>query len=131
EWREAEVDGEPVLLSADIGPAVVGMRRARIVMPAWVLGIDRELRRLLLLHEREHMRARDPQLLLAGLMLVAVLPWNPFVWLQFLRLRLAIEVDCDARVLRTSRDARGYGALLLEVGRQRSGGAALALAFGE
>ncbi len=131
DWREAEVDGERVLLSADIGPAVVGLRRARIVMPTWVLGIDRELRRLLLLHEREHMRAHDPQLLLAGLILVAVLPWNPFVWVQFLRLRLAIEVDCDARVLRTSRDARGYGALLLEVGRQRSGGAALALAFGE
>lgn len=130
-WREAELDGESVLLSGDVGPAVVGLRRTRIVMPGWVLGIDRELRRLLLLHEREHMRARDPLLLVAGLAALVVVPWNPFVWIQFFRLRLAIELDCDARVLRASGDARGYGTLLIEVGRQRSGGAALALAFGE
>ncbi|MHB1169477.1 MAG: M56 family metallopeptidase [Longimicrobiales bacterium] len=130
-WREAELDGESVLLSGDVGPAVVGLRRTRIVMPGWVLGIDRELRRLLLLHEREHMRARDPLLLVAGLAALVVAPWNPFVWIQFFRLRLAIELDCDARVLRASGDARGYGTLLIEVGRQRSGGAALALAFGE
>lgn len=131
DWREAEVDGEQVLLSDDIGPAVVGLRRARIVMPDWALEIDRELRRMLLLHEREHMRAHDPLFLAGGLVALVIMPWNPFAWVQFYRLRLAIELDCDARVLRASGDARGYGNLLIEVGRQRSGGAALALAFGE
>lgn len=131
DWREAEVDGEQVLLSDDVGPAVVGLRRARIVMPDWALEIDRELRRMLLLHEREHMRAHDPLLLAGGLVALVIMPWNPFAWVQFYRLRLAIELDCDARVLRASGDARGYGNLLIEVGRQRSGSAALALAFGE
>jgi TonB family protein len=36
------------------------------------------------------------------------------------RLREAIELDCDARVLRRAPDARQYGALLLEVGRRRA-----------
>ncbi|MGH7444422.1 MAG: TonB family protein [Longimicrobiales bacterium] len=130
-WVETEVDGERVLVSADVGPAVVGIGRGRIVMPRWVLGIERDLRHLLLLHEREHLLAGDPRLLVVGLAGIVCAPWNPFIWLQFLRLRLAVEIDCDARVLRASGDARGYGSLLLEVGRHRAGGTTLAVAFGE
>lgn len=130
-WVETELDGERVLVSADVGPAVVGIGRGRIVMPRWVLGIERDLRHLLLLHEREHLLAGDPRLLVVGLAGIVCAPWNPFIWLQFLRLRLAVEIDCDARVLRASGDARGYGSLLLEVGRHRAGGTTLAVAFGE
>lgn len=129
-WQESEVDGVAVLLSDDVGPAVVGLGRARIVMPRWTLGIDGALRRLLLLHESEHVRSGDPRLVFAGLLALVVAPWNVFAWLQYLRLRLAIEIDCDARVLRASRDARSYGELLLEVGRRRAE-PALAVAFGE
>jgi TonB family protein len=57
---------------------------------------------------------------LAGLALVVAMPWNLPLWWQFARLRMAIEMDCDGRVLRRERDARAYGALLLEVGRRRS-----------
>lgn len=129
-WQRAELDGERVLLSEDVGPAVVGLRRGEIVMPRWALQIDVALRRLLLRHEREHLRAGDPRLLFAGLAAIVCAPWNPFVWIQFLRLRLAVEIDCDARVLRAFGDARGYGSLLLEVGRFRTE-PALAVAFGE
>lgn len=129
-WQESEVDGVAVLLSDDVGPAVVGLGRARIVMPRWTLGIDAALRRLLLLHESEHVRSGDPRLMFAGLLAIVIAPWNGFAWLQYLRLRLAIEIDCDARVLRASRDARSYGELLLEVGRRRAE-PALAVAFGE
>lgn len=129
-WERAELEGQPVLLSDDVGPAVVGLARGEIVMPRWTLAIERDLRRLLLLHEREHVLAGDPRLLFAGLAALVLAPWNPFVWIQFLRLRLAIEIDCDARVLHASRDARSYGALLLEVGRYRTE-PALAVAFGE
>ena len=65
----------------------------------------------------EHQRAGDTTLLsLAQLVLVAM-PWNPLAWWQVRRLRLAIELDCDARVLRAEPDVRSYGTLLLEVGR--------------
>ena len=37
------------------------------------------------------------------------------------RLRIAVEMDCDARVLRRFPDVRGYGALLLDVGGLMTG----------
>jgi TonB family protein len=121
-WRAAEVDGVPVLLSAGTGPAVVGLFRSRIVLPAWVAQADPAERTLLLEHEREHLRAGDPRLLALGLMMVVVAPWNPAAWYGLRRLRLAIEIDCDARVLARRADVRAYGSLLLEVGRRASSG---------
>lgn len=122
-WRAAEVDGVSVLLSAGTGPAVVGLFRSRIVLPAWVADVGPAERALLLEHEREHLRAGDPRLLALGLAMVVLAPWNPAAWYGLRRLRLAIEVDCDARVLARRADVRAYGSLLLEVGRRaRSGG---------
>lgn len=119
-WRSREVDGERVLVSRDVGPAALGVRRAVVVVPSWALELEADLRRLMLLHEREHVRAGDPRLLLASLMLVALMPWNPVLWFQAARLRNAIELDCDGRVLRHRVDPARYGALLLEVGRRRA-----------
>jgi len=131
-WQEAEVDGHRVLLTRDIGPAVAGLLRGRIVLPAWALQLAPPLRALMLEHEAEHLRAGDPRLLGGGLLLVALLPWNPVAWWQLRRLRLAIEVDCDARVLRRHPDARTYGDLLLAMGaRTRRMPLAAAAAFSE
>ena len=49
-------------------------------------------------HEREHQRARDPLLLHAAAVGALVMPWNPAVWWMLSRLKLAVEMDCDARV---------------------------------
>ena len=130
-WRAAEVEGVPVLVSPATGPAVVGLFRSRIVLPAWVLDADPDVRALLLEHEREHLRAGDPRLLALGLACVALAPWNPAAWYALRRLRLAMEVDCDARVLARRADVRAYGSLLLEVGRRGTGGRLLAAAFSE
>jgi hypothetical protein len=48
------------------------------------------------------------------------MPWNAALWWLMVRLGMAVELDCDARVLRDA-DARSYGDLLLEVARPRSG----------
>lgn len=119
-WAPAEVDGVPVLVSADVGPAVVGLLRGRIVLPQWVVDGDAESRALVMEHEREHLRAGDPRLLAGALALAVLTPWNPAVWWQLRRLRLAVEADCDARVLRRRGDVRAYGSVLLEVGRRAS-----------
>jgi TonB family protein len=119
-WRRGEVDGVAVMVSAATGPAALGLFRGRVVLPEWALSLDDRLRRLLVLHEAEHVRAKDPQLALAGLVACALMPWNVALWWQLARLRLAIEVDCDARVLRQYDDAAGYGTLLLEVGQRRA-----------
>lgn len=126
-WRAAEVDGVRVLVSREVGPAAMGVVRSTIVVPEWALSLEDRFRRLLLLHEAEHLRAGDPRLLLGGLLAVVAMPWNPVLWWQFRRLRQALELDCDDRVLRSEPDARSYGLLLLEVGRRRGpGGLALA-----
>lgn len=131
-WRAAEVDGVSVLLSPATGPAVFGFFRGRIVLPQWVMAdAPAEVRTLLLEHEREHLRAGDPRLLALGLATVALMPWNPAAWWTLRRLRLAVEVDCDARVLARRADVRAYGTLLLEVGRRGTGGRLLAVAFSE
>jgi TonB family protein len=48
------------------------------------------------------------------------MPWNPALWFQARRLRLAIEMDCDARVLRAHPSAERYGMLLLTIAQRRS-----------
>lgn len=130
-WRAAELAGVPVLISPDTGPAVVGLVRSRIVLPEWAADADPEQRGLLLAHETEHLRAGDPRLLALGLAALVLAPWNPAVWWQLRRLRLAVEIDCDARVLRRRGDVRAYGSLLLEVGRRASGSALAVAAFSE
>ncbi len=130
-WGRACVDGVRVYVSRDVGPAALGFFGGAIVVPEWALALEARLRRLMLLHEREHVRAGDPRLLWLGLAAAVAMPWNPLVWWQLRRLRLAIEVDCDARVLRRAPDARAYGTLLLEVGRHHCGGRLLAAALAE
>ena len=121
-WRERKVDGLRVLVSADTGPAVVGWIRGRIVVPEWVVrDADPSVRRMILQHETEHLVAGDPRMLAFALAAVALVPWSPAAWWQLRRLRLAMEVDCDARVLARRADVRAYGELLLEVGRRGAG----------
>jgi TonB family protein len=130
-WHRTELEGGTVYLTRHTGPAAMGVVRGVVVLPAWVLELDAELRSLLLQHEREHVRAGDPRLLLTGLMLLATMPWNPVLWFALLRLRNAIEMDCDGRVLARGVDPGRYGSLLLEVGRRRGGSALVMATFAE
>lgn len=130
-WPLRVIAGMPVLVSERTGPALVGFAAPDIVVPSWVLDWDDRSLRLLVAHEREHDRAGDPLLLLASAAALVLLPWNLPLWWQVRRLRLAIEVDCDARVLRRHPDARQYGLLLLEVGALASRGAVSVAAFSE
>jgi hypothetical protein len=115
EWVPREVDGRGVWVSADTGPAVVGVLRGRIVLPEWVLERDAGERSLVLAHEEEHVRAHDPRLLFGALLVLAALPWNLPLWWQWRRLRQAVELDCDRRVLARAPDPRAYGRLLVDV----------------
>lgn len=115
-WSEATVCGEHVLVAPDAGPAVAGLLRPRIVVPAWLLqepGKQHDV----LAHERSHLEAGDPRLIALAVALLALMPWNPLLWWQLHRLRRAIEVDCDTRVLRGGRDPAAYCETLLHVGQ--------------
>ncbi|HEY4306592.1 MAG TPA: M56 family metallopeptidase [Gemmatimonadaceae bacterium] len=119
-WRLHRVDEVDVRIAAHDGPAVVGLRRMDVVLPEWVLSLDEAERAMVLCHENEHRRAFDPQLLFAATLLVAIMPWNIALWLMMRRVRLAVEMDCDARVLRRHPTPRTYGLLMLAVAARRS-----------
>jgi hypothetical protein len=107
-WPRQLLGQYAVLVTHNVGPAVFGVLRPAIVVPQWLLEQPSERREAALRHEAQHIAARDPALLLAGLLLLALTPWNIPLWWQLRRLRLAIEVDCDARVLRTGMERRSY-----------------------
>lgn len=109
------VEGVPVLLSRNIGPALLGVRRFRVVIPRWVTEMSAADIRTILTHEKQHAKAGDPTLIHSALLMTALQPWNPALWFALSRLRLATETDCDARVLGTNGDARHYGHLLVDV----------------
>ncbi len=108
----------PIVLTDSLGPAATGILHPRILLPRWALGLDPGSRALMLRHEREHLAARDPALLFVASLVVALLPWNFVLWWIAGRLRTAIELDCDARVLRRAPDVRRYAELLLLVGER-------------
>jgi beta-lactamase regulating signal transducer with metallopeptidase domain len=112
---EHVVDGIRVRITEAVGPAAVGVRRPLILLPRWTSELAPHLRALVMLHEREHVASGDPAMLLSAVVLVTLFPWSPALWWALHRLRLSIEMDCDARVLRRHPDIRQYGQLLLFV----------------
>lgn len=121
-WRDTQIQGTRVLLSADVGPAAVGLADPQIVIPKWVLDENPETQRLILAHEQEHLWAGDTQLRFWLRMWALAFPWNLALWWQLKRLDLAVELDCDRRVLqRMPEKRRAYGGLLLDVGGRKSG----------
>ena len=119
-WPEAELLGHRVLVSPSFGPILVGFVHPRVVVPQWVLHRSAGEQRLILDHELAHIRGRDPIVLGVACALVALMPWNPAVWIILSRLRLAVEIDCDARVLRGGASAHRYGSLLVDVAERAS-----------
>jgi bla regulator protein BlaR1 len=128
-WQHVRIGRTTAWLSEDTGPAVVGVLRNSIVVPAWVLELEEDVQQLISLHEEEHLKAGDLRLMITGLLLVCLAPWNPALWWQLRRLRLALEADCDVRVLRQGADVLEYSSLLLEVGGRSGRHHLPALAF--
>jgi TonB-dependent SusC/RagA subfamily outer membrane receptor len=128
-WAHVRIGNTTAWLSEDTGPAVVGVFQNSIVVPAWVLELEQDIQQLISLHEEEHLKAGDLRLMLTGLLFVLLAPWNPAIWWQLRRLRLALEADCDVRVLRQGADVLTYSSLLLEVGGRSAQHHLPALAF--
>jgi len=130
-WPTERAVGEDLLISDGVGPAVVGLFKPSIVLPRWALSLEKEDLKIILLHEAEHRKARDPALLASGILAVALAPWNPGLWWCFRRLRLAVEGDCDGRVLGRGIPRKQYGQLLLGVASGARGLFPLAPALAE
>jgi beta-lactamase regulating signal transducer with metallopeptidase domain len=118
----AIVDGMPVVVTDLAGPATVGLWRSHVLVPRWVLAMPRAQRQYVLRHEEEHRRAHDAKLLFLASLTLLLMPWNLAMWWQLRRLCLAIEIDCDNRVVNGLGDATAYGELLLKVAQASSRG---------
>src|SRR5438045_3381046 len=75
-WRALDLDGASFLVTPNLGPAVIGLVRPRVIVPEWALSLDEKARALMLRHEIEHIRARDPLLLFVAAAAIALFPWN-------------------------------------------------------
>ena len=130
-WTRARIAEESVLVTDGLGPAVVGFFDPVIALPAWTLKEHAARVQLIIAHEREHLRAGDQRVIALAWIAAIALPWNLVVMWMIARLRHAIEIDCDARVVRRHRDIRGYGELLIDVSRRPASMAAGLTAFAE
>jgi beta-lactamase regulating signal transducer with metallopeptidase domain len=119
-WVPAQLAGHAVLLTDELGPAVIGWRRFTTVIPRWALTFDERARALMLEHEAEHARSGDPYLRSVALVALILMPWNPAIWWAMRRLRLAVEIDCDRRLISRGVDPHRYASLLLAVGERMS-----------
>jgi bla regulator protein blaR1 len=109
----ARLHGVRVRVAERAGPAVAGVLMPEIVVPRWLLDAPEDEARRVVWHEREHVAAGDARLLAVAALAVAAMPWNPALWWQQRRLRLAVETDCDARVLAVLPGVRPYARALL------------------
>jgi beta-lactamase regulating signal transducer with metallopeptidase domain len=98
-----------------IGPATVGFWRSQVLVPRWVLALPETQRQYVLRHEEEHRSAHDARILFVASLLTIVVPWNLALWWQLRRLYLAVEIDCDNRVVNRLGNPNAYGQLLLKV----------------
>jgi bla regulator protein blaR1 len=124
-WDRGHMAGTAVYISEDSGPAVVGFLRPHIVVPRWLTKFSPAEQELVIAHERSHL---DAQLLTIAVCLLVCMPWNPLLWWQLRRLRLAIEIDCDARILSLGHPVARYGEILVAVGERRPARHAMVMA---
>jgi beta-lactamase regulating signal transducer with metallopeptidase domain len=114
-WPTLRLRGRDVHVSDETGPAVIGIWRPAIVLPRSLLGQSLPELDIVLAHEEEHLTARDNWLLTGCCAAAVLLPWHPVSWWMLARLRLAVEMDCDRRVLRRGVDRRVYGETLIGI----------------
>lgn len=97
-------------------PAVIGVLRPRIVLPAgFEVRYLADEQALILQHERLHVRRGDLQLNALAALLQCLAWFNPLAWIALRRFRLDQELACDARVLAGDPAMRRrYGETLLK-----------------
>src|SRR5712675_1891530 len=127
-WDRGHMAGTAVYISEDSGPAVVGFLRPQIIVPRWLTKFSPGEQELVIAHERSHLDAYDAQLLTIAVCLLVCMPWNLVLWWQLRRLRLAIEIDCDVRVLSLGYPIARYGETLIAVGERQSASHAMGMA---
>lgn len=103
-------------------PAVVGIRRPRLLLPDGILErLTPAQLRALIAHERCHIRYRDNLTAAIHMAVEAMFWFHPAVWWIESRLLDERERACDEAVLQSGNQPRDYAEGILEVCRQSVG----------
>lgn len=118
-WQSGDFHGLDCLYTEDTGPGLFGLIQAQLVIPRWVRDLDPKQQEMIAAHEAEHQEQRDPWLTTFGYLALLMAPWNPVLWWQHRRLRLAVELDCDRRAAQKFGGASSYAMTLVEIAEQQ------------
>jgi TonB family protein len=111
-------------------PLTCGLLRASVILPhAWDEWDD-ERRQIVLMHERTHVRRRDPLLWFIAQIAAAVYWFHPLAWLAVARLRREQERSCDDAVVRAGAACSEYARHLVDLARALAPAGAYAAALG-
>ncbi|MEM7199838.1 MAG: M56 family metallopeptidase [Planctomycetota bacterium] len=99
-------------------PAVCGLLRSVVLLPAECGGWSLSQRRAVLTHELLHIAHRDPWFTRLGALLGCVFWFHPAVWFATRATARLQELRCDAEVVRAGVDAFDYAELLVAAARR-------------
>lgn len=118
-----ETDLIPTAFSAGFFPA-------KVYIPC---GLSETEHRLIVTHERVHLRRCDHITKLLAFVALAVHWFNPLIWAAFTLMTKDMELSCDEAVLKIcgAEEKKDYSRALLRVSMKRSGLAVIPIAFGE
>jgi len=102
-------------VDAPISPMLLGLFRPRLLLPRHLGDFDKLQREMIVEHEMTHLRRHDLQWMAAGMLLQALLWFNPFMRLLRANLTWAQELGCDRDVLRgrPASQRKAYAAALV------------------
>lgn len=119
---------ENVYLSENVAsPFILGVFRPKIYLP---YGLDETLTKQVLLHERMHLRYRDPLQKILAYGILTVYWFHPLCWAAFWLFCRDVEMRCDEAVLERT-EAAEYGKALVLLASGRRYTVTGPLAFGE
>jgi len=92
--------------SQSISPFVFGFFRRTLILPEYVFSLPENQRTLLIEHELIHIKRYDPQIVLFFSFCSALFCFNPFIRYYEKRFIQAMELNCDAEVIKTFPDEK-------------------------
>lgn len=101
---------------AAVSPMLIGLRRPILLLPRHLREFGADQQQMIVAHELQHWRARDPLCLGVSTALQTVFWFNPALRWLAARMTWALELACDQRVLagRPQQQRKRYAAALLQ-----------------
>lgn len=109
---------ELIKINSLFSPSLIGFYKPRIVLPKQIVhDFDNEKLRYIILHELAHLKRKDVLTNYFILMFQLVYWFNPIVWLGFNRMKVDMEIACDAFVLKHLKKEQhiSYGKVILNL----------------